>query len=152
MKWSKHIFDEWETVMIRKQIPTAEVKKRVSRASKAFPEAFVRGYESLIPLLELPDMADRHVLAAAIRYNADVIVTNNLSDFPNAYLQTFDIRATSPDEFLADVVSLKPQRWLEAFEMLVSCKKKPPVTSSAMLNRYRTLGLTETVSELEKLV
>ena len=40
------------------------------------------GYEDLIPGLQLPDPNDRHVLAAAIRGHADVIVTMNLRDFP----------------------------------------------------------------------
>lgn len=39
-------------------------------------DALVTGYEELIPSLKLPDDNDRHVLAAAIRGRADVIVTS----------------------------------------------------------------------------
>jgi hypothetical protein len=39
----------------------------------------VTGYETLIPSLALPDPDDRHVLAAAIRCGADIIVTSNLN-------------------------------------------------------------------------
>jgi hypothetical protein len=45
-------------------------------------DALVTGYEDLIPGLHLPDPNDRHVLAAAIRGQADVIVTMNLRDLP----------------------------------------------------------------------
>ena len=38
-------------------------------------DALVTGYDDLIPGLQLPDPDDRHVLAAAIRSRADVIVT-----------------------------------------------------------------------------
>ena len=44
-------------------------------------DAIVTGFEELIPSLVLPDADDRHVLAAAIRAGAQVIVTYNLKDF-----------------------------------------------------------------------
>ena len=47
-----------------------------------FPDAVVTGYEAIAARLDLPDPGDRHVLAAAIRGQADVIVTGNLRDFP----------------------------------------------------------------------
>jgi predicted nucleic acid-binding protein len=76
-KWSKHIFDEWAAVMARKGLAPAEVEKRIKRANTAFPDALVENYESLIEGLNLPDENDRHVLAAAIKTNANLIVTNN---------------------------------------------------------------------------
>lgn len=82
-KWSKHIFDEWEDVMLRKGLPPEEVKKRIAVANRAFPDALVDNYESIVDSLSLPDEKDRHVLAAAIKTNANVIVTNNLKDFPS---------------------------------------------------------------------
>jgi hypothetical protein len=48
------------------------------------PKSLVSGYEARIPQLSLPDTDDRHVLAAAIEAGATVIVTFNLSDFPDA--------------------------------------------------------------------
>ncbi|SHH08154.1 PIN domain-containing protein [Flavobacterium micromati] len=81
-KWSTDIFREWKDVMIRKGITNEEAEKRVQRANNAFPDALVPNYEGLIGNLTLPDENDRHVLAAAIKSNADVIVTNNLKDFP----------------------------------------------------------------------
>jgi len=71
---------------------------------------FVTGYEDLIPGLHLPDPGDRHVLAAAIRGRADVIVTMNLKDFPDAVLNSFGIEAQHPDEFI-----LQPARPLAGY-------------------------------------
>ncbi len=79
-KWSKHIFTEWEDVMCRKGITLDEAKRRSDKANTAFPDAMVINYESLIEGLKLPDEKDRHVLAAAIKTNANVIVSNNLKD------------------------------------------------------------------------
>lgn len=44
----------------------------------AVRDCLVTGYEPLVAGLELPDPDDRHVLAAAIRARAQVIVTNDL--------------------------------------------------------------------------
>lgn len=43
--------------------------------------------------LELPDVDDRHVLAAAIEAEADIILTWNLRDFPEAVLACHSLRA-----------------------------------------------------------
>lgn len=98
-KWSKHIFDEWEDVLKRQGVDEHEIKKRITKANRAFPDAMVENYEILIGTLELPDPKDRHVLAAAIKINANLIVTNNLKDFPNDYLNTFGLSAKSADDF-----------------------------------------------------
>ncbi len=82
-KWSKHIFDEWADVMRRKGLSETDISKGTDKANQAFPDALVENYEPLISGLELPDEKDNHVLAAAIKTNANVIVTNNLKDFPN---------------------------------------------------------------------
>ena len=66
----------------------------------AVRDSLVVGYEQLIDSLDLPGKDDRHVLAAAIRSGAQVIVTYNLKDFPAAALDPFGIEAQSPDDFV----------------------------------------------------
>ena len=105
-KWSKHIFSEWENVMKRKEIPNEEIQKRISKALRAFPDALVENYESLVDSLKLPDEKDRHVLAAAIKTNANIIVTNNIKDFPIEYLSSFGLSAKTADDFLTDIIDL----------------------------------------------
>jgi hypothetical protein len=65
----------------------------------AFPDAEVTGYESLIGSMA-NDEKDRHVLAATVRADAEILVTFNLRDFAEQALKPFDIAAVHPDEFL----------------------------------------------------
>ncbi|WP_319421477.1 PIN domain-containing protein [Pleurocapsa sp. FMAR1] len=51
----------------------------------------VNDYEWFINNLGLPDPNDRHVLAAAIKAKAKVIVTNNLKDFPQSELNKYNV-------------------------------------------------------------
>lgn len=106
-KWSTSVFSEWENVMIRKGVSRVEAQKRMQKANLAFPDALVTNYEELIDGLTLPDADDRHVLAAAIKTNANIIVTNNLKDFPEDYLRTFGLVAQSADDFLTLILILR---------------------------------------------
>lgn len=66
--------------------------------NKAIRDCLVTGYEPLLEAIELPDPDDRHVLAAAIKARAQVIVTHNLKDFPPAALEAWDMEAKSADD------------------------------------------------------
>jgi len=152
VKWSQHIFDEWESVMERKNISQIEISKRTSIANLAFPDALVTNYESLIGSLSLPDEKDRHVLAAAIKTNANVIVTNNLKDFPNDYLATFGLSAKSADDFIADIIDLNQKKVLEAFRKLVFNRTNPDLDEYEVLDNFRKNGLLNSADYLHSLI
>lgn len=78
--------------------------------SEAIADCIGHGSEPLIEGLSLPDVGDRHVLAAAIEANAQVIVTANLSDFPPDNLAPFGIEAKHPDDFVLDLIDLAPAK------------------------------------------
>src|SRR5690606_7446967 len=113
-KWSKHIFDEWLAVMIRHGIPEYEAIKRTEKVNEAFPDALVKNYEPLIKTLTLPDPKDKHVLAAAIKTNASLIVTNNLKDFPESYIAGFGLTAKTADDFFTDIIDLNHETSIKA--------------------------------------
>lgn len=69
-------------------------------------DALVTGYEDLLPALRLPDPNGRHVLAAAIRGQANVIVTMNVRDFPSDVLALLGIEAQHPGEFVLHLLDL----------------------------------------------
>ena len=60
----------------------------------------VTGHENLIGQLDLPDPDDRHVLAAGIHADAQVIVTHNLRALPSEQLAHWGVEAQNSDDFL----------------------------------------------------
>lgn len=151
-KWSAHIFDEWKDVMARNGVPNEEILKRVEKANMAFPDALVKNYEALIDSLDLPDPKDRHVLAAAIKTNANLIVTNNLEDFPADVLESYGMSAKSADDFLTDIIDLNPEKAIEAYKRLVLDRRNPDLDEYQVLEILRKIGLTETGNYLHALL
>lgn len=151
-KWSKHIFGEWENVMSRKNIPPDEIIKRMDKAQSAFPDALVENYEPLVDSLTLPDEKDRHVLAAAIKTNANVIITNNTKDFPCDYLSGFGLSAKTADDFLTDTIDLNNELAVEAFRALVLNRTRPNLDEFEVLDRLRNNGLIDTANYLHALL
>ncbi len=151
-KWSETVFEEWKRVMLRKEIPETEALKRIERVNKAFPDALVTNYSGLLSSLTLPAPDDRHVLAAAIKTNANVIVTSNLKDFPETYLQSFGLSAQTPDDFLTDLIDLNPEKAVAAFREMVLNKRAPPLDVYEVLHRLRNAGLTDSANYLHALI
>jgi predicted nucleic acid-binding protein len=151
-QWSNHIFEEWKRVMERKNVSSVDATKRVHLANLAFPDALVHNYEGLLGSLKLPDPDDCHVLAAAIKINANVIVTNNLKDFPEEYLDTFGLKAKSADDFLTDIIDLNHEEALKAFKEMVLNKKNPELNEYEVLDLLRKSGLNETANYLHALL
>ncbi|MGD1844380.1 MAG: PIN domain-containing protein [Salibacteraceae bacterium] len=135
--------------MLRKGINEQEANKRIGKANLAFPNALVENYESLIETLKLPDEEDKHVLAAAIKTNANVIVTNNLKDFPNDYLLKFGLKAKKADDFITDTIDLNPSIAADAFRAMVLNRRNPKMDEYEVLKRLRKWGLKESADFIQ---
>jgi predicted nucleic acid-binding protein len=83
-KWTNQILDEMQRNLgaNRPDIPPEKLGNLRRLMNSAVRDCLIEDYETLIEGLKLPDPDDRHVLAAAIRAGAQVIVTSNLKDFP----------------------------------------------------------------------
>jgi len=114
------------------------------------PDCLVTGYRHLIPSLALPDPNDRHVLAAAIRAGANVIVTANLKHFPASVLASYGIQALHPDQFLRRLVDTAPAPICEAVRIHRRNLRHPPKTVAEYLQTLERHGLRETVAALRR--
>jgi PIN domain len=96
----------------------------------------IEDYEDLMPNISLPDPDDVHVLAAAVKSQAQIIVTYNIKDFPLEMLQKFDIEAQHPDIFLRYQLDLNLSAFLSCIKTIRARLKNPPTTA----NQYLLLG------------
>lgn len=150
-KWTEQILDEAFAAIVRDQ---PELEQKLVRTRKlmndAIADVVVEGYEPLISSLELPDSDDRHVLAAAIGCNAQVIVTSNLRHFPDAVLEPFNIEAQSPDEFVIHVLELAPARVVSIVRDQARALARPETTVEELVERLRGVGLPRAAAALRQ--
>jgi hypothetical protein len=114
-------------------------------------DSLVTGYESIIPVLKLPDPNDRHVLAAAIRSSSDVIVTFNLKDFPAAILASYSVEAQHPDEFLTHLLDLHPWTFCKTVREQREDLVNPTQTAIELLETLERQGLPLTTARLREM-
>jgi len=90
-KWTDQIMAEVSRNLIENfNISEEKTAYRESEIRRHFPEAWVDGYEDLIPAMT-NQAKDRHVLAAAVRARAEIIVTYNRKDFSVESIAPFSI-------------------------------------------------------------
>jgi len=150
-KLTDQINQEWKTNLLKKRpdISIDQLNRTCELFERAMPDCMVTDYESLIDSLTLPDEKDRHVLAAAIRCNAQIIVTFNTKDFPSEELKKFDIQATHPDTFLRSQADLSLPIFLSSIKTIIKRLKKPPKTPDEYLIELASRELIQTASFLK---
>lgn len=152
-KWTADIHAEWMRSVLEDRPELAARLERTRTLMDAHVrDCLVEGYHDLIPSLTLPDPDDRHVLAAAIRGRADVIVTFNLRDFPATALDPFGIDAQHPDEFIRHLIDLAPGVVAGAAREHRASLKSPPKTAEDYLLTLEQQQLPETVAALRQYV
>jgi len=149
-RWNPQIHEEWKRSVLRDRPDlTAEQLNRTSDLmDRAIPDARVTGHEAIAENLRLPDPGDRHVLAAAIRCGASVIVTFNEKDFPAEALEPFGIEAQHPDLFIDNLFDLDPAAVIAAAQRQRSQLKNPPMAVDAYLDVLLRQGLAQTTQAL----
>jgi hypothetical protein len=142
-RWSDQIHEEWTTAVLRNRsdLSRAQLERTRSLMNAHVRDALVDGYQPLIPALELPDPDDRHVLAAAIKCGADLIVTFNLDDFPDEVLASYGLGACHPDPFLVDQLNLDAERVFMAMRQHRASLKNPAKTVEEYLATLEEQGL-----------
>jgi hypothetical protein len=148
--WSVAIHNEWIANLLvdRPDLTVDSLEHTRMIMDEHFPEAVVSGYEALIADLDLPDVGDHHVLAAAIRGRASVIVTSNLRDFPADRLAVHGLEARHPDDFVSGLFDSQPEAVLAAVRGHRVALKNPPRSSVEHLAALEKLGLTRTATVL----
>ncbi len=136
--WSEPILDEMSRNIVKAGHASDEQMARlVEEMTGAFPEA-------MVPLAEIKalepsmtnDPKDRHVLAAAVAADAEVVVTFNLKDFPREACEAVGAEAIDPDRFLCDLHDLAPDDIYRAIEAQARALTSPPKSFNELLDAH----------------
>jgi len=150
-KWTGSIQEEWigNLLLKRSDLKRQDLERSRKAMDSAFPDANVTNYKKLISGISLPDVDDRHVVAAAIEGNAEIIVTFNLKDFPLDYLKSLDIEVQHPDDFVRSLIDIDKTSALEALNNQVKRLKTPPKSLEDVLQMLEKCGLINSVASLK---
>ncbi|MGO9964378.1 MAG: PIN domain-containing protein [Acidimicrobiales bacterium] len=149
-QWSEEILDEMVRSILerRPDLDPVLLARTKELMIESVPDCLVTGYEPLVGSLVLPAPKDRHILAAAIKAQAQTIVTSNLKDFPAEALAPHHIEALHPDEFVIGLIDLNEAVVVATFSELVADLKKPPSTVAEALDGFRRRGMSRTADSL----
>ena len=136
LKWSEEILEETRRNLVEKAFVTEQgALRRITQMRDAFQDAdaMVTGYRDIVDgMTNHPK--DRHVLAAAVKADAQVIVTFNLRDFPESALAPHHIEAKSPDTFLMNLFDLHPERMIGSMKNQAADLQRPSMTVLELLD------------------
>lgn len=146
-KWSEQIHDEWmrSVLATRSEVSSKNLERCRQLMDLHVSDALVTGFEEHIMLQSLPDPDDRHVLAAAIHSEAEVVVTFNLKDFPESVLAPHSIEAVHPDEFIMRLFEDHPDEVSAALLEQRLALQNPPKTVEEFLSTLEQCGIPRSV-------
>jgi predicted nucleic acid-binding protein len=153
-KWTDRILDETfrNLKANRPDVDPEKLDRTCRLMAGSIRDVLVKGYEPLIDALTLPDPDDRHVLAAAIKARAQIIVTSNVKDFPDELLDPWDVEAVHPDVFLEAQVDLSPQLVYAALQQIADSWQSPPdAVVGDVISSLEREGLVAAVAALRAL-
>lgn len=150
-RWTMEIHEEWirNLLINRKDLTQGGLERVRDLMIDAIPDSLITGYEPSINGLDLPDKGDRHVLAAALRANAEIIVTVNLKDFPPDCMDHYNIMSQHPDDFILDLIDLDQPKVLSCFKEDRNHYNNPPFKVDEYLIKLERQGLSKTVAFLD---
>src|SRR5262245_6182676 len=133
-RWTQEIHNEWIRNVIEHRGESSAVTREKLEARRdamieAIEDSLVEGYEDLITTITLPDPDDRHVLAVAIKAEANLILTMNLKDFPQDILTTWNLTAKHPDNFTAGLLETDQEAVLGVIKEMRERRKRPPISA-----------------------
>lgn len=138
--WSRDVLLELAGNLVEHGEDPVRVEKRVGTMERYFPDAMVTGYLDLVPTMTNHEK-DRHVLAAAVRGGAEVLVTFNGRDFPASSVLQFDLEVVHPDDFLLDQLDLHRGPTLRTLVELVTGYDSPAMTVDDFLSALARAGV-----------
>lgn len=149
-KWTDEIHEEWISNLLKKRSDLTREKLEETRRKmdEKGGDCIVTGHERHIDSLTLPDMDDRHVLAAAIESGADAIITWNIKDFPKRELKKHGLEVQTPDQLICTLLAERLENVLSAMRQHRASLINPPKSPEEYLEMLEAQGLKQSVVQL----
>lgn len=155
VRWSQTILDETNAALVKmfikkeKDDPAESADRAIAAMLRSFPEALVEDYDALrTTKFGLPDVNDEHVVAAALKTQAQTIVTENICDFPKDILEGLNLEVRTADDFIADTIALDEGLAIAAIKVMRMRMNNPKMEPPDLLRSMEAHGLLETASML----
>lgn len=150
LHWSEQILDELDRNLVQQRGFTHEQTARLRSGLAGFlPDASVhpspKHFERFAGT-SMPDPDDRHVLAAAVAAQADVLCTSNIKDFPDDAAHQAGITVMHPDGLLNQLVDDAPAAMLAVHSHVTHARKN--LTGSDLLDRLIKADAPTTAASL----
>lgn len=151
-RWTDEIHDEWTRNLLANipAIPPERLQNTRRLMEAALPGARIVGYHHHIDKVTLPDLNDRHVVAAALEVRASRILTWNLRDFPVSVLKKLGLARQTPDVFLAELYDHAPQHIVASLANARRNLSKSGVTPRGFLDVLKEQKLPQLEKRLRK--
>jgi len=131
--WSQQVLEEaWRTYAVKFGHGAQYAYAKLAEIMVGFPSATQSDLEPIIAQCT-NDAKDRHVLAAAIKAEAQVIVTFNQKHFASEHLEKWGIVAIHPSDFLLKLYAENPQA---VWEQLKFAASKKQMSTRELLRGY----------------
>lgn len=136
VRWSRKVLDETErALVVRLQLSPTNARRAINFMTVAFPEGEVRGFAPLEGEVVLPDPDDRHVLAAAVHGECELLVTNNVRDFPDDAVLPHDLDVMDANEAILWLVARHGDAMADVVEEMLTKLRRPQVDRAQFLAR-----------------
>jgi predicted nucleic acid-binding protein len=151
-RWTERMLDEVfdNLASNRPDLDPARLARTRELMNISIRNVLVDGYEPLIDAVTLPDQGDRHIVAAAIRAHAQMIVTTNLRDFPSQELGRWNIEAKHPDDFLVDQFHLDAIALHGILQQIADDSTRPSLAFADILDGLEHYGVTQATALLRR--
>ena len=114
-RWTADIHREWIDALMRTQPlrDRAALERTRELMDSNVRDCLVTGYGSLIPIIELPDPNDRHIVAAAIAGEVRCDCDAEPKTFPGSYPRTLRHRCRTPGRVSVQSLQSRPAPLLQ---------------------------------------
>jgi predicted nucleic acid-binding protein len=147
--WTEQILEETRRNLLAARAVSPEQWVRLRSALlAAFPGAMLDQAAADAIEQQMPNHPkDRHVLAAAVAADIDLVITDDLKHFKQTDIEQVGVRALTADQFLYELLDAVPSIVLEAIESHVARMRNPRQwTIPELLGRLAGMGSADALA------